>query len=165
MSSPNQKLLIVHKPKYKDDFLQVGSLEWQKVALLSGDSNSVLITYLYLANNSNNFLKEFSPQDMVNIFGKSLRTWERALKTLMDAGYVIHLDGDPKNKFHFYTSPQKEEEEVIDINCSFDDFIRMSRIEQNKIYKAIVKLDWEKMTKVQEKIHDYYLRYVIEDNV
>lgn len=74
MSSPNQKMMIIHKPKYGDKFLQIGLDEWANVANLHGDSKSVLITYLYLCSNSDGFRKEFSPADMVKLFGKSERT-------------------------------------------------------------------------------------------
>lgn len=160
MSSPNQKMMIIHKPKYRNDFLQIGLDEWCQAANISGDSKSVLITYLYLASNSDNFKKDFSPADMVKLFGKSERTWERALKTLIDEKYVVHLEGDPNNKFHFYTTPQRKEELKIDYKLK--DFARMDEIEQQQIYEAILELDWEDMTEDQIKIHDYYVENILE---
>ena len=74
----------------------------------------------------------------------------------------MHVQGEAQNNFHFYAMPQIIEQE-IDINCSFKDFVVMSEYEQEQIYNAILNLNWEDMTKEQEKIHNYYIEYVMED--
>lgn len=158
-SVPNQKEITIHRNKYKDNFLQIGIDEWQNVAKLEGNSKSVLIIYLYLASNKDGYSIFFSPQDMVNLFGQSVRTWERALDVLIKNNYVIWMGG---NHYQFYLTPQNKDE--VNINCDFKDFVRMGEKQQEKIYLEILKIDWDKMTKEQNKIHDYYVEYVMGDD-
>ena len=40
-------------------------------------------------DNENNFNKGFSPADMVELFGMSKKTWERAMQVLIDNGFVV----------------------------------------------------------------------------
>ena len=160
--APNQKQVIIHKPVWNKDFLVVGREEWHKVANIDTNSKSVLITYLYLLDNKDGHIEELSPTNMVNLFGKDRKTWQRAIEILEEEGYLVHVQGEAQNNFHFYAMPQIIEQE-IDINCSFKDFVVMSEYEQEQIYNAILNLNWEDMTKEQEKIHNYYIEYVMED--
>lgn len=160
--APNQKQIYVHKPSWNKDFLVVGRDEWHKVANIDTNSKSVLITYLYLLDNKDGHVEEFSPANMVKSFGKDRKTWQRAIEILEEEGYLIHVEGEAQNNFHFYATPQVIEQK-INIDCSFKEFVTMDESEQTRIYNAILDIDWKDMTKEQEKIHNYYVEYVIED--
>lgn len=79
---------------------------------------------------------------------------------MIDERYVVHLEGDPNNRFHFYTVPR--EETKMNLNCKLKDFARMDEIEQQNIYEALLKIDWEDMTEDQVKVHDYYVENILE---
>ena len=160
--APNQKQIFIHKPTWSKDFLVVGREEWHKVANIDTNSKSVLITYLYLLDNKDGHVEMLSPANMVKLFGKDRKTWQRAIEILEENGYLVHFDGEAPNNFHFYATPQIVEKK-IDINCSFKDFIVMNEFEQEQIYNTILELDWEDMTKDQEKIHNYYVEYIMEE--
>lgn len=91
-------------------------------------------------DNKDGHVEELSPANMVKLFGKDRKTWQRAIEILEENKYLVHLNGEAPNNFHFYSSPQIAEEEV-NIDCTFKEFIRMNEFEQEQIYNAILKID------------------------
>ena len=159
----NQKKITIHRPTYKKNFLSVGREHWHQVANLDGNSKAPLILYLYLMDNENNFEKLFSPADMVNLFGMSKKTWERAMEVLIENNIVVHKVGEADNNFHFYPESQElDEKKEINYNCNFKEFLSMDKYQQEQIYLYLVDKNWEELSNDQNMIHDYYVSYVME---
>ena len=53
MSVPNQKIVCINKPKYQQNFLQIGVQEWQEAR--QAMTYSEFSFYLYLASNANGY--------------------------------------------------------------------------------------------------------------
>ena len=100
MSVPNQKIVIIKKPKYTDHFLQLGISEWQEAQ--SRMNYSTFCLYLYLAGNMNDFHLELSKEAFTNATGFKKTSYHDGLKKLQELGYLVHAQG---NQWLFYTSP------------------------------------------------------------
>ena len=60
----------------------------------------------------------------------------------MDQKYIIYVEGNPKNVFHFYTTPQIEKNEIeIDVNYNIKEYMKMDEEQQKQIYNEIIKID------------------------
>ena len=97
----NQKVIVIDKPKYKKDFLQVGNKEWQEAAKNIKQYGTFKL-YLYLASNNNEFIIALSQKAVQNATGISRETYHRAVDELISQGYLVQ---DRENGyFTFYPS-------------------------------------------------------------
>ena len=67
MSVPNQKIVCINKPKYQQNFLQIGVQEWQEAR--QAMTYSEFSFYLYLASNANGYNLELSQKAVENTIG------------------------------------------------------------------------------------------------
>ncbi len=105
MSVPNQRIAKIHKPKYREHFLQIGIDEWQAAVKVMTKCEFAL--YLYLAGNADGFNLELSRQAFENATGYKKTAYNEAVNKLIKLGYLIHKQG---NIYDFYTSPRRQSE-------------------------------------------------------
>lgn len=106
MSVPNQLIVKIQKPRYKEKFLQIGIDEWIYASKKFPPATFKL--YLYLAGNANDFSLELSQQAVENAIGIKKTAYHDGLETLKEAGYLKLIKG---NLWSF--SPAIPEEEKI----------------------------------------------------
>ena len=111
MSVPNQRIVKIHKPKYRENFLQIGIDEWQAAVKVMTKCEFAL--YLYLAGNADGFNLELSRQAFENATGYKKTAYSDAVNKLIQLGYIVHKGG---NFYHFYTSPRRERERAQKTN-------------------------------------------------
>lgn len=102
-SYPNQSIVTIHKPQYKENFLQVAIDEWEEAFKTMPRISFAL--YLYLCGNQNGFPLALSPADFMKKMNVSKSSYDRAVDDLLAAGYLM-MRNDKKNTMDFYTSPQ-----------------------------------------------------------
>ena len=102
-SYPNQSILTIHKPQYKENFLQVAIDEWQDAFIKLPRISFSL--YLYLCGNQDGFPLSLSSADIQKRLNVSDSSYRRAVEDLLAAGYLM-MRNDKKNTMEFYTSPQ-----------------------------------------------------------
>ena len=102
-SYPNQSIVIIHKPQYKENFLQVAIDEWQGAFVVLPRCSFGL--YLYLCGNQNGFPLALSSADVQKRLGISDSSYRRAVEDLLAAGYLM-IRNDNKHTLDFYTTPQ-----------------------------------------------------------
>ena len=112
MSSPNQRIVQIEKPKYEKNFLQIGENEW--IEAFTRLKPSAFGIYLYLANNANGYKLELSQKAVENKLGitdsvELSRIEERISKKraiqLFESGYLDSLEVGTLNtlsKIHSY---------------------------------------------------------------
>ena len=103
-SYPNQKGIIIHKPQYKENFLQVAIEEWQE-AFIRLHARSSLGLYLYLCSNADGYLLSLSSADVQQRLGISDSSYRRAVEDLLAEGFLIIRNGNI-HTLDFYTTPQ-----------------------------------------------------------
>ena len=103
-SFPNQSVITIHKPQYKENFLQVSIDEWQE-AFARLPARISFAFYLYLCGNANGFPLALSSADFMKQLNVSKSSYDRAVDDLLAAGYLM-MRNDKKNTMDFYTSPQ-----------------------------------------------------------
>lgn len=119
MSFPNQKIITIHKHKYKDNFLQIGIEEWQEFVKSlryvddkkilekpkQGARSSTIAMFLYLASNADGFDLELSKVAFENATGFSDSTYFRAINELTALHYIYKgADGS----LNFATTPHED---------------------------------------------------------
>ena len=102
-SFPNQSIVTIHKPQYKENFLQVAIQEWEESFIKLPRISFGL--YLYLCGNQDGFPLALSSADVQNRLGISDSSYRRAVEDLKASGYLIERNGNPRT-LDFYTSPQ-----------------------------------------------------------
>ena len=102
-SYPNQSIVTIHKPQYKENFLQVAIGEWENAFVVLPRSSFGL--YLHLCGNQNGFPLALSSADVQKRLGISDSSYRRAVEDLLAAGYLI-MRNDNKRTLDFYTTPQ-----------------------------------------------------------
>lgn len=102
-SYPNQSIVTIHKPQYRENFLQVSIEEWEEAFKTMPRISFAL--YLYLCGNQNGFPLALSPADFMKKMNVSKSSYDRAVDDLLAAGYLM-MRNDKKNTMDFYTSPQ-----------------------------------------------------------
>lgn len=105
MSVANQKIVIIKKEKYKDNFLQIGIDEWQKAVRDEKLNYSEFCLYLYLAGNMNDFRLELSQSAFQNATGYRKTSFHDAVKGLIEKGYLVQR---MNNSYEFHTTPISE---------------------------------------------------------
>lgn len=136
-SSPNQKIGVIVKPKYKEKgmkFMLVGIDEIREAATTL--SPSALKLYLYFVENENGWEFALSPQDFLNTYKISESSYRNAKKELIEKGYIIERE---KNHFEFTSSPLRE---TIDIETLGNEFIKLAQ--SIKIYDEQVAAELKK---------------------
>ena len=103
-SFPNQSIVTIHKPQYKENFLQVSIDEWHE-AFNKLPARISFAMYIYLCSNANGFPLALSPADFMKQLNVSKSSYDRAVDDLLAAGYLM-MRNDKKNTMDFYTSPQ-----------------------------------------------------------
>ena len=103
-SFPNQSIVTIHKPQYKENFLQVSIDEWHE-AFNKLPARISFAMYIYLCSNANVFPLALSPADFMKQLNVSKSSYDRAVDDLLAAGYLM-MRNDKKNTMDFYTSPQ-----------------------------------------------------------
>ena len=103
-SVPNQSIVTIHKPQYKENFLQVAIDEWQ-TAFNKLPARISFAMYIYLCSNADGFPLALSPADFMKQLHVSKSSYDRAVDDLLAAGYLM-MRNDKKNTMDFYTSPQ-----------------------------------------------------------
>lgn len=102
-SYPNQSIVTIHKPQYKENFLQVAIDEWQEAFIKLPRISFSL--YLYLCGNKDTYELALSSADFQKRLNVSDSSYRRAVEDLLAAGYLM-MRNDKKNTMDFYTSPQ-----------------------------------------------------------
>ena len=102
-SYPNQSIVTIHKPQYKENFLQVAIGEWENAFVVLPRSSFGL--YLHLCGNQNGFPLALSSADIQKRLGISDSSYRRAVDDLLAAGYLM-MRNDNKRTLDFYTMPQ-----------------------------------------------------------
>lgn len=102
-SYPNQSIVTIHKPQYKENFLQVSIDEWQEAFIKL--PRIFFSLYLYLCGNQDGFPLSLSSADIQKRLNVSDSSYRRAVEYLLAAGYLM-MRNDKKNTMDFYTSPQ-----------------------------------------------------------
>ena len=102
-SYPNQSNVTIHKPQYKENFLQVSIEEWEEAFIKLPRISFSL--YLYLCGNQDGFNRALSSADFQKRLNVSDSSYRRAVDDLLAAGYLM-MRNDKKNTMDFYTSPQ-----------------------------------------------------------
>ena len=92
MSVPNQKKVIINKPKYKANFLQIGIDEWQQARKVMTYGEFSL--YLYLAGNADGFNLELSRQAFENATGYKKTAYKRCRKKVNQFGLFGKCAGE-----------------------------------------------------------------------
>ena len=103
-SVANQSIVTIHKPQYKENFLQVSIDEWHE-AFNKLPARISFAMYIYLCSNANGFPLALSPADFMKQLNVSKSSYDRAVDDLLAAGYLMMRNGK-KNTMDFYTSPQ-----------------------------------------------------------
>ena len=116
---PNQKIFTIHKPHYTRDFLQIGNAEWQTVSADKKNlGRTALQLYLYLADNADDYTFALSQQAVENAVGIGRTSYDKYLKKLEDAGYIVWRHG---NVYDFYTTPRPTNERTQHYKDKADD--------------------------------------------
>lgn len=102
-SYPNQSIVTIHKPQYKENFLQVAIDEWHEAFIKLPRISFSL--YLYLCGNQDGFPLALSSADVQKRLNVSDSSYRRAVEDLLAAGYLM-MRNDKKNTMDFYTSPR-----------------------------------------------------------
>ena len=103
-SVANQSIVTIHKPQYKENFLQVSIDEWHE-AFNKLPARISFAMYIYLCSNANGFPLALSPADFMKQLNVSKSSYDRAVDDLLAAGYLM-MRNDKKNTMDFSTSPQ-----------------------------------------------------------
>lgn len=106
MAVNNQKIIITKRAEHYADgtFITLPVLELQ--AACNVLSPTALIVWIKLAGNKNNYSDEFSPAYYIKRYGKSEKSYQRAINELIELKYLIPIGS---NKYHFYLEPYIEE--------------------------------------------------------
>ena len=89
---PNQRIIKIHRKKYKTNFLQIGNEEWQEAYRKL--TPSAFQIYLYLASNCNNFQLGLSQKAVEDQFGIKKTAYHTAINQLEELGYIRLIQGN-----------------------------------------------------------------------
>lgn len=100
-SSPNQRVVKVHREAAKSDFLGIKNENWQAASRDLGAH--ALQLYLYLASNADGYNLALSPVAVRQAIGMARSTYHDQFHKLVDKGYLVPSRG---NTFEFYEVPK-----------------------------------------------------------
>ena len=107
-SSPNQKIIIIHKAKVSSDFLQIANRNWMAVNKKYGPY--ALQLYLYLAKNADEYQFALSPEAAEKEAGIAKTTFHKYVNLFIEEGYLVKRTG---KTYDFYETPHKQEKEEV----------------------------------------------------
>lgn len=116
---PNQKVIHINKPKYKEDFTYIGVEEWKRA--FKELKPSTFGIYLYLASNADGFDLALSQKAIEEALGIKKTGYHDAISELQTKGYIVF---NQSNVFNFYTAPvrknelQEKSEQSVKKNCT-----------------------------------------------
>lgn len=100
MSVPNQRRVYICKPKYTENFLQIGIYEWQEARRVMTYTEFTL--FLYLAGNRDGYCLELSQVAVKNATGMGKTSYYDAVNKLIKLGYLVEKHS---NYYEFHTTP------------------------------------------------------------
>lgn len=121
---PNQKVVIINKPNYENNYLSIGNDEWVDASKKLSPNSFKL--YLYLASNKDGYKMALSKQAVMNLLDISKDSYIRGVKDLIEHQYLVNIKG---NNYNFFTTPIKATlqpscmQESIDNICKNDTII------------------------------------------
>ena len=107
---PNQKEIIVHKPKYTGNYMSVGNDEWIEASKKL--TYSAFKLYLYMASNCDEYQFALSKKAVQDTIGISDNTYTKVVKELTDNHYLVPNKG---NLYDFYTTPHEDTVEEVEV--------------------------------------------------
>lgn len=111
-SNPNQKTIRIEKEQAnKDNPYTIYSLNALKSAMLDLKGEAFKL-WCYLDKNQNGYTFALSKVDALNWGIGSKSSYDRAVKELIDKGYLFNVSG---NSYNFYELP-KDETMIITVN-------------------------------------------------
>lgn len=140
----NQNLIEIKReiPDYRGK-KQYLSAYTENIAMAARLLNGVPFKfYIYLLSNQNGYCLDYSPKHFSNIYGVSYDSAKKAIRPLVDAGYLVKK---PNGGYEFHETPQEkpasikyipEEQELRLIPQDDDSFKPMTYIE---VYKELIK--------------------------
>lgn len=109
---PNQKVVTVKQSICdKEHIYTQCNLKANKMALKELSPNTYKL-YMYFALNQNDFVMALSYVDVYNVTGMSEKTYHKAVKELIDKGYLVKEE-DKKNQYIFYDGKIDGEYRVV----------------------------------------------------
>lgn len=102
MSYPNQRIVIIHKEKKTNNFLQIENKSWQEASIKL--KPAAFKIYLLLASNANDFHLELSQAYVEKVLQIKKTAYHDGLNQLEQEGY---LSFSHNNTYIFTESPQK----------------------------------------------------------
>lgn len=101
---PNQKIVTVHKAVVDEKNIY---MRLNKKAMLNACKNLrglELNAFLYLSSNQDSYEMALSTEDMATQMGGSVRSYQTAIRSLVEKGYLVH---NRKNRYDFYDFPNE----------------------------------------------------------
>lgn len=127
----NQKVVRINKPRYRDNFLQVGIDEWQTA--FKELKPSTFAVYLYLASNADGFNLALSKEAVENAIGIKKTAYHSAIKELEEKGYIQHKQG---NIFFFNTKSANADSVEDSINIESANANSEEKLSENQSANA-----------------------------
>lgn len=100
-TTPNQKILHIHRAPLNNNFLGINNDNW-KVAARSLGAHAFLL-YIYFASNKDDYRFAASPAAIAQEIGMPRSTYHDQFRKLESMGYLVKGKG---NLYHFYEVPQ-----------------------------------------------------------
>ena len=154
----NQNLIEIKReiPDYRGK-KQYLSAYTENIAMAARLLNGVPFKfYIYLLSNQNGYSLDYSPKHFSNIYGVSYDSAKKAIRPLVDAGYLVKK---PNGGYEFHETPQEkpasikyvsEDKELRLIPQDDDTFKPMTYIE---VYQELIKQNIP-----ESKIEEYWNR-------
>lgn len=101
-TSPNQKVLQIHRAPLKDNFLGINNDNWKAAARALGAHAFLL--YIYFASNKNDYRFAASPAAVQSEIGMPRSTFYDQLRKLESLGF---LKRESDHYYHFYEVPKE----------------------------------------------------------
>ena len=110
----NQKTISIQKEKSdKEHLYSIHNLEAGEVAMCTLKGETFKLWY-YLNRNQNGYTFGLSPKDALQKGIGSKSSYDRAVKELIEKGYLVNTKG---NHYNFYELPPNLNEEIIITTC------------------------------------------------
>lgn len=105
---PNQKVIVIQKKKYQNNFLQIGNEEWVEASnTLKASSFRI---YLYLASNCDGFEMGLSQKAIEEKLNIKKTAYYDSVKELEEKGYITLMCG---NRYLFHTTPFRKNGKIL----------------------------------------------------
>lgn len=136
---PNQKIVTVHKAVVDEKNIY---MRLNKKAMIDACKNLrglELNAFLYLSSNQDKYEMALSTEDMAQQMGGSVRSYQTAIRSLIDKGYLVQ---NRKNRYDFYDFPDEAitaevntQEDVVqpEENCALNNVKNSFHQEENHV--------------------------------